>query len=210
MFTESLAGATCASTTANDAMAFATISPDTFETMALPYLDELYRTARRTLGCATQAEDVVQEVFLQAWKSFHRFTPGTNCRAWLFKIMFHVINHHWRKNNRLVTVSEEEEYLFEQLVAEPSVPADLQDEDILAALETVPANFRAVILLADVQEFAYKEIAEMLHIPIGTVMSRLNRGRKLLREKLTGTLTMDEALPTWAASQPRTFVSQST
>jgi RNA polymerase sigma-70 factor (ECF subfamily) len=98
--------------------------------------------------------------------------------------MFHVINHHWRKNNRLVTLSEEEEYLFDQLVYEPSVPDGLRDEEVIAALDLVPENFRAVILLADVQEFAYKEIAEMLRIPIGTVMSRLNRGRKILRELL--------------------------
>lgn len=159
-------------------------TPTDFEAIAMPFMDELYRTARRTLGGAIAAEDIVQEVYLQAWKSFHRFEPGTNCRAWLFKIMFHVINHHWRKNNRLVTVSEEEEYLFDQLVYEPSVPDGLRDEDVLAALERVPENFRAVILLADVQEFTYKEVAEMLGIPIGTVMSRLNRGRKLLREHL--------------------------
>lgn len=162
-------------------------SPVEFESVAMPFMDDLYRTARRTLGCAVAAEDIVQEVYLQAWKSFHRFEPGTNCRAWLFKIMFHVINHHWRKNNRLVTVSEEDEYLFDQLVYEPSVPDGLRDEEVIAALDQVPANFRAVILLADVQEFAYKEIAEMLRIPIGTVMSRLNRGRKILREKLTAT-----------------------
>ncbi len=162
-------------------------SPVEFESIAMPFMDELYRTARRTLGCPVAAEDVVQEVYLQAWKSFHRFEQGTNCRAWLFKIMFHVINHHWRKNNRLVTVAEEDEYLFDQLVYEPGVPDGLRDEEVIAALDQVPANFRAVILLADVQEFAYKEIAEMLRIPIGTVMSRLSRGRKILREKLTVT-----------------------
>lgn len=172
MLTSQLALDTCVST------------PHDFETIAMPFMNDLYRTARRTLSCAVAAEDVVQEVYLQAWKSFHRFEPGTNCRAWLFKIMFHVINHHWRKNNRLVTVSEEEEYLFDQLVYEPSVPDGLRDEEVLAALDRVPDNFRAVILLADVQEFAYKEIAEMLRIPIGTVMSRLNRGRKMLREHL--------------------------
>jgi RNA polymerase sigma-70 factor (ECF subfamily) len=156
-----------------------------FEEMAMPLMNELFRTARRTLSNKTDAEDIIQEVYLQAWKSFHRFTPGTNCRAWLFKIMFHVINHHWRKNHRFVTLSEEEEFLFEQLVAEPDIATELQDEDILAALAELPEQFRAVILLADVQEFQYKEIAEMLSIPIGTVMSRLNRARKQLRIKLT-------------------------
>ena len=102
----------------------------------------------------------------------------------MFKIMFHVIQHHRRKAYRLVTVKEEEEFVFDQLVYEPPVAQDLRDEDVLAALDRVPENFRSVILLADVQEFSYKEIAETLGIPIGTVMSRLNRGRQMLRTHL--------------------------
>ncbi len=155
-----------------------------FETLAMPHRNDLYRTARRTLGSQTEAEDVVQETYLQAWKSFHRFEPGTNIRAWMFKIMFHVIQHHRRKAWRLVTVKEEEEFVFDQLTYEPPVPQELHDEDVLAALDQVPQNYRAVILLADVQEFSYKEIAETLCIPIGTVMSRLNRGRNMLRTYL--------------------------
>ncbi len=157
-----------------------------FETIAMPHMNDLYRTARRTLGNQTEAEDVVQETYLQAWKSFHRFEPGTNIRAWMFKIMFHVIQHHRRKAWRLVTVKEEEEFVFDQLVYEAPVPQELRDEDVLAALDEVPEHFRAVILLADVQEFSYKEVAEALGIPMGTVMSRLNRGRKLLRSALGG------------------------
>lgn len=157
---------------------------DEFESIAMPHLNDLYRTARRTLGSQTEAEDVVQETYLQAWKSFHRFEPGTNIRAWLFKIMFHVINHHRRKSYRLVTLKEEEEFLFEQITYEPPVSPVLHDEEILAALDRVPMNFRAVILLADVQEFSYKEVAAALDIPIGTVMSRLNRGRQMLRTHL--------------------------
>jgi RNA polymerase sigma-70 factor (ECF subfamily) len=157
-----------------------------FEAAALPHMNDLYRTARRTLGSQTEAEDVVQETYLQAWKSFHRFEPGTNIRAWMFKIMFHVVNHHRRKAYRLVTVREEEEFVFDQLTYDPPVPQELSDEDVLAALDRVPENYRAVILLADVQEFSYKEVAETLGIPIGTVMSRLNRGRKLLRTTLAG------------------------
>jgi RNA polymerase sigma-70 factor (ECF subfamily) len=159
---------------------------DEFESITMPIMNDLYRTARRTLGSQTEAEDVVQETYLQAWKSFHRFTPGTNIRAWLYKILFHVINHHRRKSYRLVTLKEEEEFLFEQMTYEPPVSPELRDEDILAALDRVPMNFRAVILLADVQEFSYKEVAEALGIPIGTVMSRLNRGRKMLRTHLAG------------------------
>jgi RNA polymerase sigma-70 factor (ECF subfamily) len=155
-----------------------------FETIAMPYMNDLYRTARRTLGSQTEAEDMVQETYLQAWKSFHRFEPGTNIRAWMFKIMFHVINHHRRKSYRLVTVKEDEEFFFEQLPYEPPVPQELRDEDVLAALDQLPEQFRSVIILADVQEFSYKEIQGMLGIPIGTVMSRLSRGRKLLRDYL--------------------------
>ena len=157
-----------------------------FETVALPHLNDLYRAARHTLGNQTAAEDVVQETYLQAWKSFHRFAAGTNCRAWLFKILFHVIQHYRRKNWRLQTLGENEEFLFETLTYEAPLPQHLNDEDILQALNRLPENFRAVILLADVEEFAYKEIARILNIPIGTVMSRLNRGRKLLRNELTG------------------------
>jgi RNA polymerase sigma-70 factor (ECF subfamily) len=157
-----------------------------FETLALPHLDELFRSARHTLGNQAAAEDVVQETYLQAWRSFSRFTPGTNIRAWLFKILYHVINHHWRKQKRLVTLSEEDEYLFEQLPYVPPVSQELRDEDLLAALARVPEYYRDILLLADVQEFAYKEIAAMLGIPLGTVMSRLSRARKLLRQHLAG------------------------
>jgi RNA polymerase sigma-70 factor, ECF subfamily len=155
-----------------------------FETVALPHLNDLYRAARHTLGNQTAAEDVVQETYLQAWKSFHRFAAGTNCRAWLFKILFHVIQHYRRKNWRLQTLGEQEDFLLETLTYEAPLPQQLNDEDVLRALQRLPENFRAVILLADVEEFAYKEIARILNIPIGTVMSRLYRGRKLLRNEL--------------------------
>jgi RNA polymerase sigma-70 factor (ECF subfamily) len=159
---------------------------DEFEAAAIPHMNDLYATACRILGSRTEAEDVVQETYLQAWKSFHRFEPGSNIRAWVFKIMFHVIHHHRRKAYRLVTLEEDKEFIFDQLAYEPPVPHELSDEDILAALDRVPEHFRAVILLADVQEFSYKEVAETLGVPIGTVMSRLNRGRKLLRVTLAG------------------------
>lgn len=162
-----------------------------FETVAMPHMNELFRTARRTLRSQTDAEDVVQETYLQAWKSFHRFEPGTNIRAWMFSIMFHVIGHQRRKAYRLMTVREEEEFLFDQLVYEPPVPQELRDEEVLAALERLPEHFRAVILLADVQEFSYREIQTMLGIPIGTVMSRLSRGRQMLRSHLAGSTLRD-------------------
>ena len=156
-----------------------------FEAEALPHLNDLFRTAVRILGDRNRAEDVAQEVYLQAWKSFDRFESGTNCRAWLFKILFHCVNHHRRKWFRFPVLKETEEFLEANLVAPSPIPEQLKDEDILAALDRIPAEFRSVVLLVDVEEFAYKEAAEILSVPIGTVMSRLSRGRKLLREQLT-------------------------
>ncbi len=157
--------------------------PSDFESVAMPHFNDLYRTAVRILSDRTEAEDVVQEAYLQGWKSFHRFEPGTNCRAWMFKILFHVIHHHRRKwySFRIFKDSEELEKLEESLVYEAPIPDKLTDEDILAAVDKVPPDFREVLLLSDVQEFTYKEIASMLAIPIGTVMSRLSRGRSALR-----------------------------
>ncbi len=158
--------------------------PAGFEAEALPHLNDIYRTACRVLGDASRAEDVTQEVFLQAWKSYHRFEAGTNCRAWLFKILFHCANHHRRKWFRFPLLKETEEFLETNLVAPEPIPEHLSDEDILKALDGVTEDFRAVILLVDVEEFSYKEAAHILSIPIGTVMSRLSRGRKLLKDQL--------------------------
>ena len=157
---------------------------DRFDAEALPHLNDIFRTAARVLGDRARAEDVAQEVYLQAWKSFHRFEPGTNCRAWLFKILFHCVNHHRRKSFRFPLLKEAEEFLEANLACAEPISDHLTDADILAALDRIPADFRAVILMIDVEEFAYKEAAEILEIPIGTVMSRLSRGRKLLREQL--------------------------
>jgi RNA polymerase sigma-70 factor (ECF subfamily) len=159
---------------------------DDFEAAALPHMADLYRTATRLLADSTKADDVIQDVYLQAWKSFDKFEPGTNCRAWLYKILFNTMHHYRRKwlNVRIVKESEE---LIEQTVAwSPPVPDHLTDEEVLAALAQVPQDFRAVVLLVDVEEFAYKDAAGILNVPIGTVMSRLSRGRRLLRERLAG------------------------
>jgi RNA polymerase sigma-70 factor, ECF subfamily len=157
---------------------------DAFEAATMPHLNSLFRTAWRIVGDKEEAEDLVQETFLQAWKSFHRFETGTNCRAWLFKILFHVINHHRRKWFKFTWVTDSEEMLENTLIYEPPVSQNLSDEDVLASLEKVPSQYREVVLLADVQEFSYKEIAEILNAPVGTVMSRLSRGRKILRQEL--------------------------
>lgn len=155
-----------------------------FESAAMPHLNDLYRAARHVLGSVEEAEDMVQEAYLQAWKSFHRFEPGTNCRAWLFKILFHVVSHHRRKQYRVQWVPDGEELLAETLAYESPVPEELSDEEVLAAFSKIPEQYRGVVLLADVHELSYAEIAGALDIPIGTVMSRLSRGRKLLRAEL--------------------------
>jgi RNA polymerase sigma-70 factor (ECF subfamily) len=159
--------------------------PESFEEVAMPHMNDLFRAASSMLGSRSEAEDIVQETYLQAWKSFHRFTPGTNCRAWLFKILFHVVQHHRRKWFKFRIVKEEEENLETTLVYEPPVAQDLSDEDVLAAFRQIPQAYREVVLLSDVYDFTYKEIHETLDIPIGTVMSRLSRGRQLLRAQLS-------------------------
>ena len=153
-----------------------------FEAIALPHLNDLFRTARRLLGEQAAAEDVVQEVYLQAWKSWHRFERGTNCRAWLFTILFNTVHHYRRKWAGSVTNQADED--LEKVQYTPPVPETVMDEEVLAALDRIPPDFRAVVLLADVEEFSYKEVAGILKIPIGTVMSRLSRARKLLRDEL--------------------------
>ncbi len=157
---------------------------DEFEAAAMPHMNDIYRTAARLLGNSPGADDVVQDVYLQAWKSFDQFELGTNCRAWLFKILFHTLNHYRRKWLNMRMVRESEEILDVTPAVGPPIPEQITDEEMLAALAEVPQDFRAVVLLVDVEEFSYKEAAGILNAPVGTVMSRLSRGRKVLREKL--------------------------
>jgi RNA polymerase sigma-70 factor (ECF subfamily) len=157
---------------------------DEFEAAAMPHMSDIYRTAVRLLGAGSGADDVVQDVYLQAWKSFDQFEIGTNCRAWLFKILFHTLNHYRRKWLNIRMVKESQEILDLAPAAGPPIPEHITDEEMLAALADVPQDFRAVVLLVDVEGFSYKEAAGILNVPIGTVMSRLSRGRKVLREKL--------------------------
>ena len=152
----------------------------------MPHLNDIFRTAMRVTGDRVAAEDVIQEVYLQAWRSFDRFEEGTNCRAWLYKILFHCVSHQRRKWFRFPQLKETEEFLETNLMQPASVPQDLTDEEILAALDGIAQEFRSVVVLVDVEEFAYKEVAEILSIPIGTVMSRLSRGRAMLRKRLSG------------------------
>src|SRR5215475_7605067 len=117
------------------------VTVENFESVALPHLNDLYRAARRIIGDQAEAEDAVQETYLQAWKSFHRFEAGTNCRAWLFKILFHVIQHHRRKRFRFRFVDEPDEVLEQTLQYEPPIPQDLSDEDVLAAFQKIPEQY---------------------------------------------------------------------
>src|SRR4029077_3545380 len=120
------------------------MSTEEFEAAALPHLPDLFRTAPRLTGDRGRAEDVVQDVYLQAWKSFHRFTPGTNCRAWLFKILINTLHHYRRKSLSRQSVQGVEMDIFDTLMSAPPVPEKLTDEEVLSALDRIPTEFRIV------------------------------------------------------------------
>jgi RNA polymerase sigma-70 factor, ECF subfamily len=166
-----------------------------FEAEALPLLPGLYSAAFRLTRNAADAEDLVQETFLRAYRGFHQFQKGTNLKAWLYRILMNTFINTYRKKQREPrTISEDEVedwYLFSRMAdeglepsAETSVIESLPDEDVQQALQSLPEQFRAAVLLADVEGFSYKEIAEITGVPIGTVMSRLHRGRKALEKRL--------------------------
>lgn len=156
-----------------------------FEAEAMPHVDRLFRLAMWLERDRAEAEDLVQEALTQALQSFHRFTPGTNCRAWLVAILQHVRANRRRARSRATVDTGVEERMLNTVPFVPPVPEALTDEDLLLALRRIPVAYQEVILLCDVQELSYKEIAAALDIPIGTVMSRLHRGRELLRTALT-------------------------
>jgi RNA polymerase sigma-70 factor (ECF subfamily) len=156
-----------------------------FDAQALPYMDDLFRMALRMTRDRSRAEDAVQEAYLQAWKSFDRFEPGTNARAWLYRVLFNCVHHQRRKWLRFPTAGGDPDEILDTVPAPVMTVADkLTDGQILAALDEIPTDYRAVVLLVDVEEFAYKDASEILGVPIGTVMSRLSRGRKALRKQL--------------------------
>ena len=178
-----------------------------FETAAVPHFNELYRMASRVLGNRSDAGDIVQETFLQAWKCFDRFETGTNCRAWLYKILFNVIRQNrrkaWRYNLRFVH-DDDERTIEETLGYEPLIGEHLDEKRVNAAFEKLPEAYREVVLLVDVHELAYREAAEALDVPIGTVMSRLSRGRAMLRAELA------DLASAYGIGEPRTEKSVNT
>ncbi len=170
----------------------------TFAGQAMEFAPQLYSAAMRMTRNRADAEDLVQETYLKGFRSFHTYTEGTNLRAWLFRILTNTYINKYRAKQRRPDETDlgeiEDLYLYKRMSsldnaelgrsAEESLMTALPDDEVKRALESLPENFRLPVILADVDGFAYKEIAEILEIPIGTVMSRLHRGRKAMQKAL--------------------------
>jgi RNA polymerase sigma-70 factor (ECF subfamily) len=167
-----------------------------FDSQVMPYLDSLYNTAYRMTRSAEDAEDLVQETYFKAYKYYDKFEEGTNLKAWLFKILKNTFINNYRRKKlepRSVDFAEIEDS-FERIVRrdandhavdpESEFFTGVLDDDVRKALESLPYDYRMVVILADLEDFSYKEIADILDCPVGTVMSRLYRGRKLLEKAL--------------------------
>ena len=167
-----------------------------FAQQAMQYAPQLYSAGVRMTRNGADAEDLVQETYLRAYRSYATFTDGTNLRAWLFRILTNTFINSYRAKQRRVQETElndvEDLYLYQRISgvdvagrsAEDTLFDLFTDDEVKDALEALPESFRLPVLLADVEDFSYKEIAEMLEIPIGTVMSRLHRGRKAMHKAL--------------------------
>jgi RNA polymerase sigma-70 factor (ECF subfamily) len=170
-----------------------------FEEEALELSDQVYRVARHMVGSREEAEDLVQETYARAFRSWRTFTPGTNLRAWLLRILTNLNIDRGRKQQRTPDTQPLEEgdyFLYNRLEEsvgdgagedEERVIERLSQDDIVNALAAVPHDFRDVIVLVDLGDFSYQDAAQILDIPIGTVMSRLHRGRRVLKRELAET-----------------------
>lgn len=167
-----------------------------FEAEALPHMDILYNFALRTTGNEDDARDLLQETYLKAYRFWDKYEQGTNIRAWLFRIMKNTYINRYRKEVKEPDKVEYEtvENFYNSIRARTSDPNDLQEQlygnllgdEVAKALESLPDDFRTVVILCDIEGLTYEEIAEFIDRPIGTVRSRLHRGRKLLQEQLYG------------------------
>lgn len=171
--------------------------PATFSDAAMPLMDQLYSAALRMTRNPSDAEDLLQETYLKAFRGYERFEEGTNLKAWMYRILTNSYINRYRAKQRRPDESDiadvEDMYLYRRLggehsemgaSAEEAFLNEVTDDAVKAAIEAIPENFRIAVLLADVEGFAYKEIAEILEVPIGTVMSRIHRGRKALEKQL--------------------------
>jgi RNA polymerase sigma-70 factor, ECF subfamily len=166
-----------------------------FEEDALSFADQVYRVARRLVGSREEAEDLVQETYARAFRSWRSFTPGTNMRAWLLRILTNLNLDRGRRIQRtpdLQPLEESDYYLAnriasaegEEVLEQDQVVERLSQDSVVKALAEVPHQFRDVVVLVDIGDFTYADAAQILDIPIGTVMSRLHRGRRALKQKL--------------------------
>ena len=174
-----------------------------FEEDALALSDQVYRVARHLAGSREEAEDLVQETYARAFRSWRSFQPGTNLRAWLLRILTNLNIDRGRRQQRSPDTQPLEEgdyFLYNRLEeAAGSPPSDedrvverLSQDDIVSALSAVPHDFRDVVVLVDIGDFSYQDAAQILDIPIGTVMSRLHRGRRILKRELAETAVGEE------------------
>jgi RNA polymerase sigma-70 factor (ECF subfamily) len=169
-----------------------------FEREAMPHTRSLYGAAMRLTRSPDDAQDLVQETLLKAYRAFNQFEPGTNCKAWLFRILTNAFINKYRRRvkEREILEGSERTAAEHNLVHLPSKRAFLDPEgamvdrtlgdEVLRALDQVPVDFRTVVVLSDIEGFSYKEIADICDVPVGTVMSRLFRGRRILQEQLFG------------------------
>jgi RNA polymerase sigma-70 factor (ECF subfamily) len=169
-----------------------------FEEEVLGLADQVYRVARRLVNTREEAEDLMQETYVRAFRSWRTYTPGTNLRAWLFRILTNLNIDRGRRAQRgpdLEPMEEGDYYLYNRLEEdggaddEERIVERLSQDSIVQALSELPHNFRDAVVLVDIGDFSYQEAAQILDVPVGTVMSRLHRGRRLLKQELAESVT---------------------